>query len=62
MLSKLVLIIDKRKELPAKYKKLVENNGVSAILTANFEEGLEILTSYEPDMILVSDSLETPLA
>ena len=62
MLSKLVLIIDKRKELPAKYKKLVENNGVSAVLTENFEEGLEILTSYEPDMILVSDSLETPLA
>lgn len=62
MLSKLVLIIDKRKELPAKYKKLVENNGVSVILTANFEEGLEILTSYEPDMILVSDSLDTQLA
>ena len=62
MLSKLVLIIDKRKELPAKYKKLVENNGVSVILTDNFEEGLEILTGYEPDMILVSDSLDTALS
>ena len=61
MLSKLVLIIDKRKELPAKYKKLIENNGVSAILTDNFEEGLEILTGYEPDMILISDSIDTPL-
>lgn len=60
MLSKLVLIIDKRKELPAKYKKLVENKGVSVMLTSNFEQGLEILRNFEPDMVLVSDSLDTP--
>lgn len=62
MLSKLVVIIDKRKELPAKYKKIVESNGVSVILTPNFEEGVEILTGYEPDMVLISDSLDTSLA
>lgn len=61
MLSKLVLIIDKRKEWSAKYKKLIVTNGVNAVITANFEEGLEILTNYEPDMILVSDSLDSTL-
>lgn len=61
MLSKLVVIIDKRKELPAKYKKLVENNGVSVLLADSFEYGIELLTTYEPDMVLISDSLESPL-
>lgn len=60
MLSKLVLILDKRKELPAKYKKLIENSGVSVLSTAVFEKGLEILNEYEPDLILVSDSMDIP--
>lgn len=62
MLSKLVLILDKRKELPAKYKKIIEANGVSVLSTSSFETGLEILTEYEPDLVLVSDSLDTTLA
>ena len=44
MLSKLVLILDKRKELPAKYKKLIESCGVNVLSTSNFETGLEVLT------------------
>lgn len=60
MLSKLVLILDKRKELPAKYKKLIEGSGVSVLSTSSFETALEILTEYEPDAILVSDSLDLP--
>ena len=43
MLSKLILILDKRKELPAKYKKLIENNGIKVISTAIFEEGYKAL-------------------
>lgn len=62
MLSKLILILDKRKELSTKYKKLAETNGVSVIAEASFEKGLEILGAYEPDIIIVSDSLELPLA
>ena len=58
MLSKLVLILDKRKELPAKYKKIIETNGVSVLCASSFETGLEILTEYEPDMVIVSDSLD----
>lgn len=62
MLSKLVLILDKRKELPAKYKKIIETNGVSVLSTSSFETGLEILTAYEPDLVLVSDSLDSTVA
>lgn len=58
MLSKLVLILDKRKELPAKYKKIIETNGVRVLCASSFETGLEILTEYEPDMVIVSDSLD----
>lgn len=58
MLSKLVLILDKRKELPAKYKKIIETNGVSVLCASSFETELEILTEYEPDMVIVSDSLD----
>lgn len=61
MLSKLVLILDKRKELPAKYKKLVESNGVSALTATNLEDGLQLLNTYEPDIILISDSLDSSL-
>ena len=62
MLSKLVLIIDKRKELPAKYKKIIENSKVNVILAPIFETALDYLTEYEPDAILISDSIDLPTA
>ena len=62
MLSRVVLILDKRKELPAKYKKLLETNNTSVLSTPSFETGLEYLAEYEPDLILISDSLEISLA
>ena len=62
MLSKLVMILDKRKELPAKYKKLIESTGSGVKISESFEKGLEYLNDYEPDMIIVSDSLDTSLA
>ncbi len=61
MLSKLILILDKRKELPAKYKKNAETVGVSVMMASCIETGLEILTEYEPDLVLVSDSLDITL-
>ena len=62
MLSKLVMIIDKRKELPAKYKKYIETNGISVLVTTDFEKGLETLTELEPDLVIISDSLDISLA
>ena len=62
MLSKLVMILDKRKELPAKYKKLIESSGAGVVVSKSFENGLEYLNDFEPDMIIISDSLDTTLA
>ena len=62
MLSKLVLILDKRKELPAKYKKIIESSGSSVLSTGSFETAMEILTEYEPDMVIVSDSMDINLS
>lgn len=61
MLSKVVLMLDKRKELSTKYKKLLEQQGISVFVSSKAEEGFEILNEYEPDLIIVSDSLDTNL-
>ncbi len=52
-----VLIIDKRKELPFKYKKSIENPFVSVNVVKTISDGLEYLEKYESDMIIISDSL-----
>lgn len=62
MLSKLVMILDKRKELPAKYKKNFESTGVKVMLASGLASALDILTEYEPDLVLISDSIDLPLA
>ena len=61
MLSKLVLILDKRKELPAKYKKLIEVCGANVISCKDCETAFENLTCYEPDAVIVSDSMDLSL-
>jgi len=60
MLSK-ILIIDKRKELPAKYKKNLEDSDTSVIISNNIKEALADIQELEPDMIIVSDSIDEPL-
>ena len=56
-----VLIIDKRKELPAKYKKCIEDNETAVIITQNLKDAIHYIQAAEPDMILISDSIEDPL-
>ncbi len=58
MLTKVVLIIDKRKEQSTKYKKILENNDVSVFVAEDFAKALGIMSSFEPDLILISDSIE----
>ena len=60
MFSK-ILIIDKRRELPAKYKKALENEGTSVTLTDTLKDGLVNIQLLEPDMIIVSDSIDEKL-
>ena len=60
MFSK-ILIIDKRRELPAKYKKALENEDTSVVLTGTLRDGLVNIQLLEPDIIIVSDSIEEKL-
>ena len=61
MLSK-ILIIDKRKELPAKNKKNIEDSDTSVKIANNLKDALMYLQNLEPDMIIVSDSIEEKLS
>lgn len=58
MLVKVVLIIDKRKEQSVKYKKILENNDITVFIATDFAQSLNIINSFEPDLILISDSLD----
>ena len=60
MLSK-ILIMDKRKELPAKYKKNIEDSNTSVIITDDMKTALKEIQQSEPDMIIVSDSIDESL-
>ena len=60
MLSK-IIIIDKRKELPTKYKKNIEDADTSVVICRSIKDALEDIQESEPDMIIVSDSIEEPL-
>lgn len=57
-----VLIIDERRELPAKYKKCIDSKDVAAVIARNLKDGMSYIQSLEPDMIIVSDSIEEGLA
>ncbi len=60
MLSK-VLIIDKRKELSIKYKKSLEDMETSTLIAQNLDEAIKDIQSIEPDLIMVSDSIDEDL-
>lgn len=55
---KVVLILDKRKEQSIKYKKNLENAGLTAIIENDFAGALNSINRLEPDLILISDSIE----
>ena len=57
MLSK-ILIIDKRKELSTKYKKNIEDSDTSVIVCKNLKDALTEIQNLEPDMIIISDSID----
>ncbi len=61
MLVKAVLLIDKRKEQSIKYKKLLEAAEITVFTAVDFSQALNIINSFEPDMIIISDSIELDL-
>ena len=56
-----VLIIDKRKELSVKYKKCIEDAQTSVITTRILNDAMEKIQNIEPDMIIISDSIDEDL-
>ena len=57
-----VLIIDKRKELSTKYKKSLEDNETTAVISKNLKDALRLIQTTDPDVIIVSDSIDENLA
>ena len=57
-----VLIIDKRKELSIKYKKSIEDAETTAVITRNLKDAMHYIQFAEPDIIIVSDSLNERLS
>ncbi len=56
------LIIDTRKELPAKYKKSIADNNTYVFVANNIKDALNYIQSREPDLIIVSDSISESLS
>lgn len=56
------LIIDKRKELSTKYKKLIEDSDNYVIICRSLNSAIKTIQENEPDLIIVSDSIEEKLS
>lgn len=60
-MQSVTLIIDKRRELSVKYKKLLENELSSVIISKNLISAMKLIQDKEPDLIIVSDSIDEDL-
>ena len=60
-MQSVTLIIDKHRELSVKYKKLLENELSSVIISKNLISSMKLIQDKEPDLIIVSDSIDEDL-
>ncbi len=56
------LIIDKRRELSVKYKKLLENQYSFVSISKNLISAMKTIQDKEPDLIIISDSIDSDLS
>lgn len=61
-MQSVTLIIDKRRELSTKYKKLLENNHSKVFITKNLLSAMKLIQDKEPDLIVISDSVDGSLS
>lgn len=61
-MKKHTLIIDKRKELSTKYKRLIESAENFVVVSHSLNSAIKIIQESEPDLIIVSDSIEEKLS
>ena len=57
-----VLIIDKRKELSVKYKKSIDEEQTSAVIARTLKDAVALVQESEPDLIIISDSVDEDLS
>ena len=57
-----VLIIDKRKELSVKYKKSIDEEQTSAVIARTLKDAVALVQESEPDLIIISDSIDEDLS
>lgn len=56
------LIIDKRPVLSTKYKKLLENENNQVLITKDLISSIKLIQDTEPDLIIISDSIDNDLS
>ncbi len=61
-MQSVTLIIDKRRELSTKYKKLLESKSNKVIISKNLLSAIKLIQDKEPDLIIISDSINSDLA
>ena len=61
-MQSVTLIIDKRRELSTKYKKLLASAGNIVIVTKDLISAMKTIQDKEPDIILISDSIDNDLS
>ena len=61
-MQSVTLIIDKRRELSTKYKKLLESKNNKVIISKNLISAMKLIQDKEPDLILISYSIDSDLS
>lgn len=56
------LIIDKRRELSTKYKKILEGKNNNVLISKDLISAMKIIQDKEPDLIIISDSIDGDLS
>ena len=57
-----ILIIDKRKELSIKYKRSIDETSTNTIIASTLKDAIKLVQTLEPEIIIVSDSIDEELA
>ena len=61
-MQSVTLIIAKRLELSTKYKKLLETDTNSVIISKDLITSIKLIQDKEPDLIIISDSFDNELS
>lgn len=61
-MQSVTLIIDKRLELSTKYKKLLETSKNTVLISGDLISAMKTIQDTEPDLIIISDSIDSDLS